>query len=172
LQLVDRVKRKVESMPCLDTNSTEPPPQLDLEILRAGPAAPQSTLLPFFDRFWKPANVDGLAGTPTVEQDFLPIDFTQMPEQVTTLSEALDALRIADTLCSLVDAQKKGIEECGGPEERVACGSLYAFTAFAFARSPAERVDYCNGLQDTAGLVLAVVASYHAPCHRCPQHPP
>lgn len=110
LQLVERVKQKVEALPCLDTNSTEPPPQLDLSLLQAGPAPPQSTWLPFFDRFWKPPNTDGLAGTPSPTTEFLPIDFTQLPERVTNLREAVDAMRLVDSLCSLVDSQAKQLK--------------------------------------------------------------
>ncbi len=53
------------------------------------------------------AGVDGLAGSPLKDPEFVAPDFLQLPTSVRTQAEAMAALRIADELLTLLSSQNK-----------------------------------------------------------------
>jgi thiol-disulfide isomerase/thioredoxin len=59
----------------------------------------------FYDHFLRKEDVNGLAGPAKTKPGFVPIDFLLVPEQATTFDEAIDALRWADKICTLVSVQ-------------------------------------------------------------------
>ena len=138
LDCVASVCAYTDGVSCLDGNSVEPPPQLDLELPPSQPsmsASSQATLHPFFDRFYKVytrsqthihtftqrtlvnqalhtkvGDTDGFAGTPALDEEFIPIDFLQLPETVETREQAIAALRLCNRLCCLLEAQGKHVK--------------------------------------------------------------
>jgi len=62
------------------------------------------------ERFIRREDVNGLAGAATIEPDFVPIDFLLVKEQATTFDEALDCMRWADKICTLVSVQTRRVK--------------------------------------------------------------
>ncbi len=82
------------------------------EALRKAVTVPaiQDVLLPFFERLLRKEDVNGLAGPPKQQAHFVPIDFLLVAEQATTFDAAIDAMRWADKLCTLVSVQGQRVK--------------------------------------------------------------
>lgn len=105
--LVDRIMTKVQGIPCEDDNSIQPPPLLNLTE-----NAKEHTwdLHPLFERFVRDTSVEGLAGPAKPDQQFIPIDFLQIPKRCRTLDEVIETLHRADNLLILMTTQAENIK--------------------------------------------------------------
>ena len=57
------------------------------------------------DRLLRPDDVDGLAGPPKAIPRFVPVNLLLVRQRVTTFQEALDSMRYADMMCTLMSEQ-------------------------------------------------------------------
>ena len=83
---------------------------IDLGAMEAHLPQPADRRFMLFDRFKRIEDVNGLAGPRKQHPDFVPVDFLLVPEQVDSFAGALDALRHADKVCTLVSAQSSRIK--------------------------------------------------------------
>ena len=83
---------------------------LDLNDPKNLPLQPNDREQTALERFLRREDVNGLAGAATIEPDFVPIDFLLVKEQATTFDEALDSMRWADKICTLVSVQTRRVK--------------------------------------------------------------
>jgi hypothetical protein len=98
---ISSLKTLIIQTPMKVERADAPPPRLELDD---GGLSSKSgcDLFPFFDRFLRIESVDHLAlpRRPILQQ--VPVDFLRIPEVVTTIEEALNALHHADRVCMLL----------------------------------------------------------------------
>ena len=90
------------------SRSDGPPGPLNLNATDPSPHIKRS--IEFFETLPRKDDVDGLAGTATDPSKYVPIDFLRVPQVVCSISQAVDAMRICDELCSLMQSQSETVK--------------------------------------------------------------
>jgi len=80
------------------------PSQLHL-LDQSAKRSEQFSEFPFFDRFDRKEDVEGLAGLPQNLPKYVPVDLLQVPKKVSNLEDALSAIRYCDKMCTLISVQ-------------------------------------------------------------------
>uniref|UniRef100_A0A7S1J653 ubiquitinyl hydrolase 1 n=1 Tax=Eutreptiella gymnastica TaxID=73025 RepID=A0A7S1J653_9EUGL len=100
---IDAIEYVLAKVTVVDDLAVNPPPLLTLDT-----TADRHTTWykhPLMDRLPRPDDVDGLAGPPKAANTFVPVNLLLVRPRATAFPEALDALRYADTLCTLMSEQ-------------------------------------------------------------------
>jgi hypothetical protein len=90
------------------SRSDGPPGPLNLNATDPSPGIKPS--IEFCETLARKDDVDGLAGTATDPSKYIPIDFLRVPQVVSNISQAVDAMRVCDELCSLMQSQSETVK--------------------------------------------------------------
>ena len=90
------------------SRSDGPPAALDLNVGSSAESSPSS--IPFCETLPRKDDVDGLAGTAADPSKYVPVDFLRLPQTASNIVQAVDAMRICDELCSLIQSQSETVK--------------------------------------------------------------
>jgi hypothetical protein len=93
----------------MSSRSDGPPAALDLNSPDPSPDS-SPTSIPFAETLPRRDDVDGLAGTAADSSKYVPVDFLRLPQTASSITQAVDAMRICDELCSLIESQSETVK--------------------------------------------------------------